>query len=89
MDNFFQSGVLRSGKRLARQDITQMASNVRNAEIEPVITGIVPQPDHSSPDSVHGEVSGQIGGEEGRERETGRGSNHEGNEQGKGPNNQA
>ena len=63
MDIFFQSGVLRSGKRLARQDITQMASNVRNAEIEPVITGIVPQPDHSTPDSVHGVVSGQIGGE--------------------------
>ena len=49
-----------------------MASEVRNAETEAEITGIVPQPDHSSPDSVHGEVSGQIGGEEGRERETGR-----------------
>ena len=57
---------------MARQDITKVAREVRNAEIETVITGIVPQPDHSSPDSVHGEVSGQIGGEEGRERETGR-----------------
>ena len=47
---------------MARQDITKVASEVRNAEIENVITGIVPQPDHSSPESVHGEVSGQIGG---------------------------
>ena len=71
MDIFFQSGVLLSGKLLARQDITKMASEVRNAETEAEITGIVPQPDHSSPESVHGEVSGQIGGEREGGRPTG------------------
>ena len=48
---------------MARQDITKVAREVRDAELETVITGIVPQPDRSSPEGVHREVSGQIGGE--------------------------
>ena len=56
---------------MARRDITKVAREVRDAEIETVKTGIVPQPDHSSPESVHGEVSGQIGGEREGGRPTG------------------
>ena len=57
---------------MARRDIAKVVKEVRDAEIEAVITGIEPQPDRSSPEGVYGEVSGQIGGEEGRERDTGR-----------------
>ena len=48
---------------MARRDIAKVVKEVRDAEIEAKNTGIVPQPDRSSPEGVHREVSGQIGGE--------------------------